>query len=187
MTSVTCDAHGISHQSGVYAIVHISTGRQYIGSAFDLAVRWQRHKTNLRGGYHVNPHLQHAWDRWGEDAFGFEVLEYVDRAKVISAEQRWLDSLRPHYNIAQVAGNTAGLRPSPAAMDALALGPKSRLGKPVSDQTRARISAALMGHPSANKGNPLTDEQKEKIRLAKRGVPWTPARRAAHLRKTVNG
>lgn len=32
------------------------------------------HFASLRGGYHINPHLQRSFDKYGEDNFEFIVL-----------------------------------------------------------------------------------------------------------------
>jgi group I intron endonuclease len=78
--------------SGVYQIRCISTGKIYIGSAVNLPARWGQHQSSLRQGKHKNIYLQNAWDRYSEADFEFSVLEYVDRASLLIAEQRWIDT-----------------------------------------------------------------------------------------------
>ena len=63
--------------SGIYAIVHIETGRKYVGSAVNLTKRWNIHRHGLRNKKHHSAALQRAWDKYGEAAFSFEVLEVV--------------------------------------------------------------------------------------------------------------
>ena len=36
--------------------------------------RWDCHRAQLNGGYHDNPHLQKAWDKYGSDKFEFIIL-----------------------------------------------------------------------------------------------------------------
>jgi len=169
---------------GIYVVRVAGTDKAYVGSAMSLSVRWQRHRAALRAGRHCNPHLQRAWDKYGEDAFSCEALEFVvDPMGLIRAEQRWIDEFNPDMNICRQAGSTLGLKPSDRAKAALALGPASRIGKPVTAETREKIAAVHRGKPSHNRGKPLTDEQKAVISAAKKGKPWSDARRAAQKRR----
>lgn len=77
--------------SGVYQIRCIPNGKIYIGSAVDLRDRWDHHCQSLRSGAHRNRHLQNAWDKYGETNFEFSILELVDTADLLSAEQEWID------------------------------------------------------------------------------------------------
>src|SRR5262245_46212173 len=73
--------------SGIYQIRCIPTGKIYIGSAANLRARWDQHRRLLRRGKHANVYLQKAWDKHGEANFEFSVLELVDRADLLCAEQ----------------------------------------------------------------------------------------------------
>lgn len=79
------------HTSGIYQVQCVPTGKIYIGSATDIRARWHNHRLALRGGRHKNPHLQAAWNLYGEDSFAFTVLELVKRHELLTAEQMWLD------------------------------------------------------------------------------------------------
>lgn len=61
--------------SGIYAIVNTINNKQYIGSAINIKSRWVDHKKRLRKGNHHCKHLQFAWNKYGESAFSFIVLE----------------------------------------------------------------------------------------------------------------
>ena len=96
--------------SGIYQIRCIPTDKIYIGSTVNLRSRWGRHQRSLRQGKHANSHLQNAWDRYGEAAFEFSVLEYVDKAALLDAEQKWLDESRRTdksigFNLSTIAGS----------------------------------------------------------------------------------
>jgi hypothetical protein len=45
----------------------------------------------LRGNRHPNRHLQSAWNKYGAQAFKFEVLEIVPKDRLTAREQYWLD------------------------------------------------------------------------------------------------
>jgi hypothetical protein len=83
-----------ANDRGVYAVTCMPTGSVYVGSSGAVVQRWRQHKATLRRGKNGNPVLQAEWDRYGEDAFEFKLLEYVkDPADLIASEQRWIDQL----------------------------------------------------------------------------------------------
>ena len=100
--------------TGVYKIQNIINGKCYVGSCADikrgLKHRWWRHMYKLSKQKHPNPHLQNAWNKYGSENFGFEIIENVSPEKCIEREQFYLDTLNPEYNICRIAGNTLGYR-----------------------------------------------------------------------------
>lgn len=66
----------IEMNSGVYVIHNTKTGMVYIGSSYNLRERWKSHRYQLNSGNHENFRLQDAWNKDGEQAFKFYVLEY---------------------------------------------------------------------------------------------------------------
>ena len=99
---------------GIYRIVNNVNGKCYVGSAVNLNNRWRTHKGPLRKNKHGNSYFQNAWNKYGEENFIFEILEYVfDKKDLIKTEQYyidWLDSANREfgYNICKVAGSTLG-------------------------------------------------------------------------------
>jgi GIY-YIG catalytic domain-containing protein len=77
--------------SGVYQIRCKRNGKIYVGSAVNVQARWDTHRRELRRGSHPNPYMQHAWKLYGEVSFELLVLEYVDAARLLETEQRWID------------------------------------------------------------------------------------------------
>lgn len=79
---------------GIYQIRNVFNGRVYIGSSFDIAARWREHKYDLRMNRHRNQHLQNAYNKYGKDAFVYEVLEILDEDQKelqFEREQYWID------------------------------------------------------------------------------------------------
>jgi len=100
--------------SGIYMILNRLNGKRYIGSAVNLEGRRKRHFRNLRNGKNGNSHLQNAYDKYGGDAFGWEVLKYVeDPEKLIPWEDIYLGVYWPTgllYNKCPVAGSLLGIK-----------------------------------------------------------------------------
>lgn len=97
-------------KSGIYKITNIDNGKFYIGSSKDVDWRWYCHKHYLENGCHINPKLQHSWNKHGENKFIFEIIEEVkpDEKLLLEREQHHLDLLKPHernvgYNICPTA------------------------------------------------------------------------------------
>jgi group I intron endonuclease len=94
----------------IYKIINIENAKFYIGSSIVVAARWRKHVRELRAGRHHCPHLQAAWNKYGEDSFVFRVVEVVDPASGLpAAEQRWLDEHhgKEHcYNFAKYVDNS---------------------------------------------------------------------------------
>jgi group I intron endonuclease len=84
---------GNSRKSGVYKIINTKNGRIYIGSAKEFKRRGKQHLHSLKNNIHRNQFLQSDFNKCGEDAFEFHVLEVVEgkqKARLI-VEQKYLD------------------------------------------------------------------------------------------------
>src|SRR5216684_1737979 len=68
------DGNPIPATSGIYKITCTANKKIYIGSAVNLYHRKGQHFSDLRQNKHHNPIMQNAWNKYGEQAFIFEVL-----------------------------------------------------------------------------------------------------------------
>lgn len=59
---------------GIYSILHIDSGRRYIGHAQNIEKRWNGHRTDLRRKCHHNKYLQRCWYQYGQEAFWWAIL-----------------------------------------------------------------------------------------------------------------
>lgn len=86
--------NGHSNKSGIYQIRNLNNGRVYVGSAKLFSGRCHQHLYSLRRGTHHNKYLQHDFNKCGEEAFVFEVLEVVQSSKQedrLIVEQQHID------------------------------------------------------------------------------------------------
>lgn len=148
---------------GIYAIACVGNGRRYVGSAVNFEKRWKLHIAQLDAEKHGNRHMQRAWLKYGKAAFVFQILEHVSDVKdLICREQFHIDAIGPEFNICRVANSKQGVTATP--------------------ETRAKLSAAHVGRPSAKRGIPLSADTKRKISETKTGVklgPYGEARKEA--------
>ena len=81
-------------KTGVYQIRNIINEMVYIGSSIDIATRWREHEYDLRTNQHRNKHLQNAYNKYGKDAFVYEVLEILkenQKDEQFEREQYWIN------------------------------------------------------------------------------------------------
>lgn len=82
-----------ANNPGVYSIINMVTGTEYIGATTQpIKARWKNHRGELISNRHRNKWLQVDWNRYGEQAFIFVVIEVVkDQDAVFVREQYWQD------------------------------------------------------------------------------------------------
>lgn len=102
------------NKKGIYIITNNVNKKQYVGSSKNVYYRIQRHKTNLKLQKHCNAKLQAGYNKYSLSNFTFSILEFVDKEQdLLIREQFYIDSLKPIYNILQLAGNVLGLKHTP--------------------------------------------------------------------------
>lgn len=60
---------------GIYKIKNKVNHKVYIGESVDIKARWSKHRSDLRKGTHHSKYLQTDWNRYGEKAFKFSIVE----------------------------------------------------------------------------------------------------------------
>jgi group I intron endonuclease len=153
---------------GIYKIINTKNNKFYVGSAVDFTARKRRHWWALRSQRHANKHLQAAWNKYGESAFVFVIVEELELGvDILAAETVWL---KEHvgrnycYNLGTEAiAFTRGWG-----------GDKNPMwGKTFThtDEAKARIS-------KASKERIQTEEEKAKRRASMKGHHVAPSTRA---------
>lgn len=137
--------------SGIYEIVNIANGKNYVGSSINMKKRWSEHRSGLRNNKHHARVLQRAWTKYGEESFVFRPLLICAEAMLVFYEQRALDVIKPEYNATLFAASPA-----------------------TDSVVRGKIRAALIGHR-------VSDETRAKQAAVKRGRKQTPEAVAARV------
>lgn len=163
----------------IYRITNMVSDKYYIGSAESFEKRKWQHLSDLKRGAHKNPHLQAAWNCYGEEAFVFEVIEVVpDGRSAFDIENTYLHKCvgQPDcYNVnTDAVGMRTGIPHSAATKQKMRLKVQAALaegrgGKFIpSEDTRAKMSAAALGNTNA-RGYRRTEAECEVIRQRARG------------------
>lgn len=156
---------------GIYRITNIVNGITYIGkTGMNFGDRWDCHRAQLNGGYHDNPYLQNAWDKYGEGNFEFAVVESVEDPDMLNElERKYISEYRSRglsYNLHD--GGDGGYN----------------LGKHLSDDTKRKIGQKNRENMTGRKAGTKTKE-KMSATHRKRYEGWTDEDRSAWGRKTA--
>lgn len=87
---------------GIYKIENTINGKVYIGQSRDIENRWYKHIGFLNSNSHHNKHLQAAWNKYGESAFAFAVVEECAECDLNDRERYYIanyDSMNNGYNL----------------------------------------------------------------------------------------
>lgn len=189
-------------KSGIYLIVNVINHKEYVGRTKSLTRRKYQHWEFLKNGKHANPHLQNAYDKYGEDAFHFLIVEYCEVEELRSREQWWIDLLRTcdpkrGYNVMGSEGLDTHSTESKIKMSITRKGwvPSEEVrkkisntlsGRSLSDERRMNISNAMKDKPKSKehrknlsialKGRQLKVETRKKMSTTKLGRPGNAAK-----------
>ena len=97
------EIQNLEDKKGIYKIYNTKSKKSYIGSTeVSFRKRAKEHRWALRGNYHKNNHLQNSYNKYGEEVFDFEVIEYLSKKEdILDCEQKYLDDTKwsDLYNI----------------------------------------------------------------------------------------
>lgn len=94
----------------IYKITNKIDGKFYIGSTNNLIKRYYTHINHIRTNKNSCIKLIRAVNKHGEENFKFEIICECSTEEVLKFEQKYLDSLKPHYNVAKIAGSNLGIK-----------------------------------------------------------------------------
>jgi group I intron endonuclease len=95
---------------GVYCWINKETGDFYIGSGDPLYVRISDYYQSWYYLSRSNTYIVRAIFKYGIRNFSLMILEYCESDNLIMCEQKWIDKLKPEYNINPIAGSTKGYK-----------------------------------------------------------------------------
>jgi group I intron endonuclease len=184
----------------IYKIINTINNKFYVGSTANTVERFRTHRNRLRRGKHHTKHLQAAWDKYGEAAFVFHVIEEVPIDKSLQeAEEVWLSNhvgksycyntslhaaapwrgvygpAHPHFGRPVSEQQKQDISKRLKEFYAEDITNHPRFGKTHSDETKAKISASKLANPTRHwLGKERNGETKQKIGDAQRGVKKAP-------------
>jgi group I intron endonuclease len=157
--------------TGIYQILNQVNGKSYVGSAVSIIKRQNAHRVLLLNNQHYNTYLQHAWNKYGKEAWQWNILEYVPNSEwLLEIEQYWIDFLETAkpafgYNILAIAGRPIGYKHTDEAkrkMSQFQKNNKWSLGRKLNEEHKRKIS-------EAQKGRVFSSEHKQRMSEALKG------------------
>ena len=93
--------------SGIYKITNTNNNKVYIGSSVNISNREYKHFWLLEKGIHDNEYLQKSFNKYGKNAFKFEIIEYCESDRLVEQENKFIrlyqsNNLTKGYNLALV-------------------------------------------------------------------------------------
>lgn len=83
---------------GIYEIVNNANGKRYVGRTLNIPRRKSQHFNSLSKGDHYNHYLQRSYNKYGADAFTFNVLEYcTSYDDTLERERYYIELLGVEY------------------------------------------------------------------------------------------
>ena len=156
---------------GIYQILNKNNEKRYIGSTSEsFKKRFNLHKHHLRNNKHKNSHLQYSWNKYGEDAFEFSILEICsDKLEVLDREQEYINSFdfEELYNINPFA--TGGLQFTQDILD--------RRGKTLSKLNKDRSEKYNLWKQGILLDENLTENELKLFELWKNRKPWNKGKK----------
>ena len=98
-------------KSGIYGIKNLINGKWYIGQSKNIFARRHKHFYTLKHNLHQNDHLQSSFNKYGESAFEFHIIEEVDESMIDAREKTWIlhyNSIDPAYGYNEESGGSFG-------------------------------------------------------------------------------
>lgn len=156
--------------AGAYLCINLINGHIYVGSASKNCMyrRYTAHLNNAKGGSVL---VNRAVKKYGLENFAFVVIETTsevnNKEEILRIEQKYIDFIKPIYNIAKIAGSILNLKWSLESKLRLrnSIKMKAHLEnlrlsrKPVSDETRALFKTITLNR------QPVSVETRQKMSL----------------------
>ena len=147
----------------IYSIKNTLDDRIYIGSTKKLNYRINQHTHHLKKGTHHSGKLQRFVNKYGIDKIYFELVSFCGEHNLIETEQKYIDLLRPEFNIRQVAEKNTGIKHSEETKRKI-VETRRKNGSYKSYKHTKETIEKMSGINHWNYGNKLSDEVKNKIR-----------------------
>ncbi len=175
-------------KSGIYQIIHKDSGKRYIGSGVDIGKRKCYHLRSLKQNKHCNCHLQNAWNKYGQQKFIFEVIEYCQKDRLLDYQQHYINlfNFKMLYNINPIAYSNLGrkgqipwIKGKKHSIETRKKISEAHKGKKLSEQTKRKIS-------QVSKGKKPSEQTKKKMSEAKQNMSDQTKRKMSQVKKGKN-
>ena len=166
--------NNIRDRCGIYRVVNLINGKVCVGSTSQrFKTRWSEYRCRLNKNIQGNPHLQSAWNKYGEANFELRVIENCPKRMLLEREDYYMDfyhsrDRRYGYNMQSATGCEYGKK----RINRRNINKKNAsgmLGKKHTEEAKKKIGLASIGRIPWNKGKHLSKKTRLKISRANKG------------------
>lgn len=153
--------------SGIYKITNEINGKAYIGQSNDIHRRWKEHR--CKHSWKSNHVIYRAFKKYGIDNFTFEIVCECDIENLSNMERHYIKQFGTFgngYNETEGGEGISGFRHS--------------------EETKRKLSEAVMGENHHMYGKPMSEEQKQLRRDMFKGREFTEEHKK-HLSESRKG
>lgn len=185
--------------SGIYLITNKINNKHYVGSTHNFTSRWKGHKSMLNRNVHFNSHLQASWNKYGESAFEFSILEEIDSSledldeKLIIQEEYYIlkyDCIKNGYNTRLKCNTNSGLKWSEESKKKFSEYRKNHIVKEAVNALNecAKTQIGKSNLAASDWYNSLSEEEKQKHNTicAQRRIEEAKKRGYWHTQESIN-
>lgn len=148
---------------GVYCWVNNVNGKYYIGSGDPLYLRLSDYYQVWYFLARPNLYIVRAFCKYGMINFSLIILEYTNSENLISCEQKWIDLLKPEYNINPTAGSSKGYKHLEENLEKMR---SAALGRKHTEEVRREMSESRRGTNNPFFGKTHSEEALALIKAA---------------------
>lgn len=152
------------NKPGIYEILNIKNNKRYIGQSIHVRTRLLKHRRILKKNEHQSKHLQNSWNKYGEENFVFNVIEYCEIEELDSKEDYYI--LKYNSNNREYGYNER-------------IDNKTNRGLKWSEEQREKWMNSMKNNPWY-KNHKIPQETLEKAWEASRNKIWTEEERKRH-------
>ena len=147
----------------------------YIGRSIQIENRWTEHVGDLNNNRHCNPILQKSWNKYGKDAFNFEIICECSEENIVDKEQEYLkimfevDKDRIFNILEDAKGGRTGIPMSVNSKIKLSNALKEKYNDPIYKEKRRKMQDSESYRrklSESHKGLKASEESKQKRRGA---------------------
>jgi len=150
-------------KTGIYAWVNKSNNKVYVGSGCLLYSRISNYYQQSYYKARPNVYIVRALIKYGMVNFSLVILAYTDTDSLLSCEQKWIDLLKPEYNLSLNAGNTKGYKHNQESIDKMR---EAASGRNHTEEVKREMSESRWGKNNSFFGKTHSEEALALIRAA---------------------
>lgn len=150
---------------GVYCWFNKVNGKFYIGSGDPLYVRLSDYYQDWYYSTRASLYIARALSKYSMANFSLVILEYTTSDKLIACEQKWIDLLKPEYNLSLMAGSSKGYTHTDESLEKIR---KATLGRTHTNEVRQLMRESRIGVNNPFYGKKHSEEAIASLRLAGR-------------------